>query len=136
MFVQHDVLQVDVKAVSEPDKIKKEARKKEQIAMLKADKQTQRKQSTRKWSNIVTGSISKPLAKTTSAPPTADLCQGSFKSSVSTAQPQGSNSSISASNKADANLPKLPLHSILKQQASSMTPPPGSCLRLALPLID
>lgn len=100
--------------------------------MLQADKQPQRKQSMRKWSNVVTGSVHKPLAKTTSAPPTADQCQGSFKTSVSSTQPEGSNSIKSPLNRADVSAPKAPLHGILKQQAISLTLPPGDCLRFVL----
>ena len=123
-------MHVHVKALAEASKTA-EAKKKEETATVKSEKQQQQKLSMRKWSNIITGAIQKPLTKTTSAPPTADLTEGSFKKPASHAQSLKTQMSGSAALKVDGTATKAPLHSILKQQASGMTTPPGERLNIS-----
>ena len=121
-------MSVDVKALAKASKKEGEAKKKEDATANKADKQQQRKQSMRKWSDIMIGSIQKPLAKTTSAPPTANLTAGSFKSPGSDARSLKTQMTESAALKVDGSPTKAPLHSILKQQASGIKIIPGDYL--------
>ena len=118
-------MQVDVKAMTLASKKDREARAKEET--VTDDKQQQR-QTSRKWSNIMTSSLQKPLAKTTSAPPTAKLAKGSFKNVADTAQPIVTQTLEPAAKKVDGAAAKGQLHGILKQQASGMRSSTGVCI--------
>ena len=104
-----------------------ESRKKEEAAALKAENKQQRKQSVRKWSNIVIGSRQKPLEKTTSAPPPNALPEGSFKKAAAPLKKTGSES---AAVKLDGTASKPLPQGILKQAAGGVTKPLGEWFTL------